>query len=38
MANANNTVFLRMALGTSFLSAAADRFGLWGAYGSEAAP
>jgi hypothetical protein len=27
------TVLLRMALGISFLSAVADRFGLWGAYG-----
>jgi uncharacterized membrane protein YphA (DoxX/SURF4 family) len=27
------TVFLRLALGVSFLSAVADRFGLWGAYG-----
>lgn len=26
-------VFLRLALGISFLSAVADRFGLWGAYG-----
>jgi uncharacterized membrane protein YphA (DoxX/SURF4 family) len=26
-------VFLRAALGFSFLSAVADRFGLWGAYG-----
>ena len=26
-------VFLRIALGISFLSAVADRFGLWGAYG-----
>jgi uncharacterized membrane protein YphA (DoxX/SURF4 family) len=26
-------VFLRIALGGSFLSAVADRFGLWGAYG-----
>ena len=33
MANAYSTVFLRMALGISFLSAVADRFGLWGAYG-----
>ena len=28
-----STVFLRIALGVSFLSAVADRFGLWGAYG-----
>jgi uncharacterized membrane protein YphA (DoxX/SURF4 family) len=28
-----STVFLRFALGCSFLSAVADRFGLWGAYG-----
>jgi uncharacterized membrane protein YphA (DoxX/SURF4 family) len=28
-----STVFLRLALGFSFLSAVADRFGLWGAYG-----
>ena len=27
------TVFLRLALGAGFLSAVADRFGLWGAYG-----
>jgi uncharacterized membrane protein YphA (DoxX/SURF4 family) len=27
------TVFVRLALGASFLSAVADRFGLWGAYG-----
>src|SRR5690242_14332403 len=26
-------LFLRLALGVSFLSAVADRFGLWGAYG-----
>jgi hypothetical protein len=26
------TVFMRFALGASFLSAVADRFGLWGAY------
>lgn len=26
-------VFLRLALGSAFLSAVADRFGLWGAYG-----
>jgi hypothetical protein len=29
------TVFLRFALGFSFLSAVADRFGLWGTYGRE---
>jgi uncharacterized membrane protein YphA (DoxX/SURF4 family) len=28
-----STVFLRAALGVSFLSAVADRFGWWGAYG-----
>jgi hypothetical protein len=28
-----SSVFLRIALGWSFLSAVADRFGLWGAYG-----
>jgi uncharacterized membrane protein YphA (DoxX/SURF4 family) len=28
-----STVLLRIALGASFLSAVADRFGLWGAYG-----
>lgn len=28
-----SSIFLRLALGTSFLSAVADRFGLWGAYG-----
>jgi uncharacterized membrane protein YphA (DoxX/SURF4 family) len=34
MAWANrSSVFLRLALGLSFLSAVADRFGLWGAYG-----
>jgi uncharacterized membrane protein YphA (DoxX/SURF4 family) len=27
------TVFMRFALGASFVSAVADRFGLWGAYG-----
>ena len=27
------TLFVRLALGVSFLSAVADRFGLWGAYG-----
>src|SRR5579864_5644641 len=29
-----SSVFLRLALGGSFLSAVADRFGLWGAYGN----
>jgi uncharacterized membrane protein YphA (DoxX/SURF4 family) len=28
-----SSVFLRLALGISFLSAVADRFGAWGAYG-----
>jgi uncharacterized membrane protein YphA (DoxX/SURF4 family) len=28
-----SSVFLRLALGLSFLSAVADRFGLWGAFG-----
>jgi len=28
-----SSVFLRLALGTSFLSAVADRFSIWGAYG-----
>ena len=28
-----SSVFLRIALGVSFLSAVADRFGLWGLYG-----
>src|SRR5438876_11330429 len=28
-----SSVFLRLALGISFLSADADRFGLWGVYG-----
>ena len=28
-------LFARFALGTSFLSAVADRFGLWGPYGSK---
>lgn len=28
-----SSVFLRLALGASFLSAVADRFGLWGRYG-----
>lgn len=30
---ASSSIFLRFALGFSFLSAVADRFGLWGAYG-----
>lgn len=29
-----STLFLRLALGTSFLSAVADRFGFWGAHGA----
>jgi uncharacterized membrane protein YphA (DoxX/SURF4 family) len=29
-----STVFLRVALGTTFLSAVADRFGIWGAPGT----
>ena len=29
-----SSVFLRFALGLSFLSAVADRFGLWGAFGT----
>ena len=29
----SSLVFARLALGTSFLSAVADRFGLWGVYG-----
>jgi len=28
-----SSVFLRFALGSAFLSAVADRFGLWGAFG-----
>ncbi len=28
-----SSVFLRVAIGTSFLSAVADRFGFWGVYG-----
>ena len=28
-----SSVYLRLALGISFLSAVADRFGIWGAYG-----
>ena len=28
-----SSLFLRLALGLSFLSALADRFGLWGAFG-----
>lgn len=31
--SAFSSVFLRLALGFSFLSAVADRFGLWGAFG-----
>lgn len=30
-----STLFLRVALGVSFLSAVADRFGLWGNYGQK---
>ena len=30
-----SSVFLRIALGISFLSAVADRFGLWGVYGQS---
>jgi hypothetical protein len=30
---ASSSVFLRFALGFLFLSAVADRFGLWGAFG-----
>lgn len=30
-----STLFLRVALGVSFLSAVADRFGYWGAYGQR---
>ena len=30
-----SSVFLRFALGISFLSAVADRFGLWGTYGQH---
>ena len=30
-----SSVYLRLALGISFLSAVADRFGLWGAYGQR---
>jgi len=33
MLAAFSSVFLRVALGVSFLSAVADRFGLWGAFG-----
>lgn len=32
--SAFSSIFLRFALGVSFLSAVADRFGLWGAFGS----
>jgi hypothetical protein len=31
---ASSSVFLRFALGFTFLSAVADRFGLWGAFGA----
>jgi uncharacterized membrane protein YphA (DoxX/SURF4 family) len=31
--SASSSIFLRIALGFSFLSAVADRFGLWGALG-----
>lgn len=31
--SAYSSVFLRLALGVSFLSAVADRFGLWGSFG-----
>lgn len=31
--SASSSVFLRFALGFTFLSAVADRFGLWGAFG-----
>jgi hypothetical protein len=30
-------VFLRLALGVSFLSAVGDRFGFWGAFGQSGA-
>jgi uncharacterized membrane protein YphA (DoxX/SURF4 family) len=30
-----SSVFLRLALGISFLSAVADRFGIWGVYGQR---
>jgi uncharacterized membrane protein YphA (DoxX/SURF4 family) len=30
-----SSVFLRLALGVSFLSAVADRFGIWGVYGQR---
>lgn len=29
-----SSLFLRLALAASFLSAVADRFGIWGAYGN----
>ena len=32
-AAAYSALFLRLAVGSSFLSAVADRFGLWGSYG-----
>lgn len=28
-------IFLRISLGSSFLSAVADRFGLWGSFGAK---
>src|SRR6476619_659051 len=31
-------LFARLALGASFLSAVADRFGLWGPYGAKNVP
>ena len=31
--SASSSVFLRFALGFTFLSAVADRFGFWGAFG-----
>ncbi|MGH9618675.1 MAG: DoxX family membrane protein [Bryobacteraceae bacterium] len=33
MASDASSIFLRLALGAAFLSAVADRFGLWGTYG-----
>ena len=30
-----SSVFLRLALGVSFLSAVGDRFGFWGAFGQS---
>ena len=32
------SLFARLALGASFLSAVADRFGLWGPYGAKKYP